>query len=269
MRLSCGRLCQPTKILKEIQQFPSSTCPALVDTDVGQGYIKGISNPQGTDALVSELVAGELGVWMGLSIPSFAVVAECSIEIPMMGQSQVIQPPLFFSKSIDGVPHDGSDTFLQRLRSKKDLAKLVVFDTWVRNTDRYSEENGPSYENLLFERCRNRRSYELVPIDHTHCFSDGGFDCDLQAMTEDAAIYGLFPEFRPFIEASGVAAALSHLDGLDREFVQTCVNSIPVEWRMSKDQRNQLVDFICGRAAFLVSSLAGKLVRDPHLPGLF
>jgi hypothetical protein len=148
--LSCGRVCHPTEVLREIERFPSSARPARVETDVGQGFIKGASNPQGLAALISELIAAELGTWLGLAIPPFAVLRTCNIEIPMLNNGSFITPPCFFSFAVDGETFDGTDGYLKRLSKPEDVAKIIIFDTWIRNADRYNSQDDKNYDNLLF-----------------------------------------------------------------------------------------------------------------------
>jgi len=268
MVLACGAECQPTTITREIQIFPSSCRPAKVATDKAEGFIKGLGNPQGPSTLISELLAAELGTWFGLKIPPFAVVTDCPIQIPMLQHHGYIQPPVFFSKAIDGTPRDGTNAFLRRLQRPSDVARLVVFDTWIRNNDRYVEGAANS-DNLLYALSTEKGRYELVPIDHSHCFTDQEFEIDLPAATAalitDDRIYGRYPEFTPFITAEAVDSALDDLKALDREFVCECVNALPAEWGLPAILRDPLVDLICGRAAFVVGNLRNGLV-DPGLP---
>lgn len=269
LMLACSTVFQPTRIEREIELFESSTRPARVATNAGDGFLKGMGNPQGTTALISELIAGELGVWFGLSIPPFAVVNHCQIEIPMRNHHLTMAPPMFCSKAVEGIPRDGSDTFLKRLLRPEDVSKLVVFDTWIRNSDRYSEDMHNS-DNLLYVTENKGRKYSLVPIDHSHCFVGIDFETDLPSpqFVIDPEVYGLFPEFAPFIKTGHVADALERLDGLEPDFVQECVNSIPAQWLASAAVKENIRNFICDRAKYVVETLAIKLVPDPQLPGM-
>lgn len=267
--LACGTVCQPSEIRREIQLFESSTRPARVATDVGDGFIKGMGNPQGPTSLISELVSAELGTWIGLQIPPFAIISQCDIEIQMIGQNGFIEPPMFFSSAVDGTTRDGGDTFVSRLQNPSDIAKLVVFDTWIRNNDRYIDGN-PNSDNLIYAPIPGARKYSLVPIDHSHCFVDVDFETDLpsQNLVEDDQVYGLYPEFRPFINQETVGQAVETLRGLDRGFVEECINSVPAQWGLSNRASAHLVDLICTRAAFVVDTISDRIVEEPDLPGI-
>lgn len=269
--LSCGRVCRPTEIQREIELFPSSTRPARVVTDAGEGFVKGIGNPQGESALVSELVAAELGTWFGLDIPPFSVITNCKIDLQMIDHGGVIQPPMFFSMAVDGSPRDGGDIFLSRLRKKGDVARLVIFDTWIRNFDRYQIDSENS-DNLLYVKAAFGRQYNLVPIDHSHCFIDAD-EVDfptspaLNTTTHDPNVYGNFPEFAPYIHRSDVLLALRQLATINRGSVEEIVNSVPQQWGLGMQAASSLVNFVCERAEFVVNSISPKLVDDPDLPG--
>lgn len=266
--LQCGIHCQPTEILAEIQSFGSSTRPARVLTDVGEGFIKGVGNPAGEIALVSELIAAELGTWFGLKIPPFAIVQQCQIEIPMVSHHRSIQPPMFFSSAVEGMPRDGSDIFLRRLTDKQDVARLIVFDTWIRNLDRYGNGDVNS-DNLLYGTAQKGRSYDLVPIDHSHCLAEISLDeLTDEDVVNDPNIYGFFPEFSDFVTPSSVAVAVNDLSQLSADFVAQCVNSIPPQWGVAQSDAQNLADFICRRANFVVESIAIKLVDNPMMGGI-
>jgi len=187
----------------------------------------------------------------------------------MRKNGQPMIAPLFFSAAVEGTPRDETDVFLQRLRDKGAISRLVVFDTWIRNWDRYYDGE-PNSENLLYVQA-SLHKYNLVPIDHSNCFigsgdafPDGAAPID---WVEDGGVYGKFPEFDDFITNDNVRAALAKLAMLDRNFVVEVVNSVPLAWGLGPSAREGLIDFICARATYVVDTLAQKLIDEPPLPG--
>lgn len=269
--LVCGTVCQPLEVRREVENFLSSTSPIRVDTDVGEGFLKSLGNPMGSSTLVSELVCGELATWLGLQVPPFAVVKQCQIDLTMAKNGMPMIPPMFFSLAVDGTPHDRGDTFLSRLRDPSDVALLVVFDTWVRNWDRFFDGDDNA-DNLLYVKAEGRRKYDLVPIDHSNCFLGNDVDFPTSAAPEawvlDPNIYGKFPEFDPYISAKSVRRAVMKLSQLDRDFVVQVVNSIPPEWGLGPNAALSLIDLICGRAEYVVNTISARLVDEPEIPGL-
>ncbi|MCA3642346.1 MAG: hypothetical protein IOC63_10880 [Methylobacterium sp.] len=268
--IACGQFYQPTKVEFEVQTFPSSTRPALVQTDVGLGYIKGLNNPAGIGALVSELIASELGTWFGLQLPHFAILMNYDIEVNMKNNGQRIEPPCYYSHNIHSAnAFDETDLMLSKLIKNDDLSKLIVFDTWIRNFDRYLDgESNP--DNIIFSYDAEAKGYHMHPIDHSHCISDVdfiGFPLDEEA-AEDERIFGLFPAFAPFISGPAIDAAVSQLGTLERGFVDACLNQIPTQWGVTGATKRSLADFICNRAGYVVSNIRGRLVTAPELPGV-
>src|SRR5262245_53584854 len=96
--LSCGSEWQPTLVKRVIETLRTSTRPAKVLTDEGNGFLKGMGNPAGLDALAEELVGTELARWIGLKTPPFAIVNVRDIEIPMIDRGYMRQGPAFISR---------------------------------------------------------------------------------------------------------------------------------------------------------------------------
>lgn len=248
----CGTRWQPQRLDRVVEMFPTSTRVAKVSTDAGLAYVKGMGNPAGLGSLISELVCTELAAWLGLRVPDFAIVQVSDLEIPMLGHGSVLPGPAFASRELPARAADGTDTYLRLLREPADIAKLVVFDTWVRNSDRQPPADAldpsPRYENLIFSPVA--RKYDIIALDHTHCFTDGDLEHDIgdPEITLDERVYGFFPEFRPFLRDRDVRLAVARLSAIDVGFVREVVRSVPVEWGMSALARGRLVDTICARA---------------------
>ncbi len=134
--LHCGHSWQPTVVKRVVETFETSTRVARVATDQGIGFLKGIGNPAGLDSLVTELVCGELARWFGLQTPDFAVIKLDVIEIFSKSGTFHVHGPAFISREVTGLVADGDRSLLVKLTNPSDIMKLVVFDTWVRNSDR-------------------------------------------------------------------------------------------------------------------------------------
>lgn len=268
MVLACGAICRPTLIEREIRGLKSNTSPFHVFTDAGPGFVKAPNGPRGTSAVIAELVSAELGTWLGLKIPAFSIIPECNIEL-VMKNGEAMTGPLFFSQEVDGTPYDGTDTFLSKLHDPDDVARLVIFDTWVHNWDRCGLGD-VNLENLLVVRRAGGRAYDLVPIDHAWAF-DGEFPSrpPTDDVIEDATVYGNFPAFESYIDFRSVTRVLDRLSRLDRRFVEEVVNSVPPQCGLANLAASSLTELICRRAAFVVNTIADRLVDNPPLTGMF
>ena len=179
----CGHPWQPTKLKQFVESLPNSTRPLHVMTDKGAAILKALGNPAGPEALAFELVGTELARWMGLTTPDFATLHLTDMPANWSPHFTIENGNAFLSRYIASSTHDGQATFLDRLARPDDLARLVVFDTWIRNADRYPPEEAlmerpPNLDNLMFARHPGTRrlKYNLIVFDHTHAFSDAGYD---------------------------------------------------------------------------------------------
>lgn len=265
--LHCGTEWRPTLVKRVIELLPTSTRPAKVLTDQGVGFLKGMGNPQGSGALAQELVGTELARWLGLKTPPFAIVNLRDMDIPMLHRPHPMQHgPAFVSGELKGATGDGGAAFLRKLTNPQDVAKLVLFDTWIRNSDRYAPwiqgQEDSNLDNLFFRP--EGRKFELVAFDHSHCFVETSLDTELnwQATTRDERIYGNFPSFKPYFTYDSLDAARARLREMNQEIAGEIVGSIPEGWEIPEETRTKWVEVICARAAlvdgYIEMSLMGQ-----------
>jgi len=269
----CGSTWQPNIIDRYIQSFDTSTKVVEVMTDAGLGFLKGIGNPQGAQSLASELVGTELAAWLGLQTLEFAIVKVApENELPMYGGKGNVQSgPAFISKKRPSVPLDGCNLLLSKLIRPSDVAKLVIFDTWVMNADRCAPQDAPaapppSRDNLMFSPCGKGR-YAMIAFDHTHCFVEGDLWEDLPnpGLIEKRGLYGLFPEFQPYITRKHVLEAVRRLEQLDRDTVEQIVQAVPRVWGLTTRMAEAWADLIYRRARFVADAVPNLLLGQCEL----
>jgi len=233
-----------------------------------------MGNPQGVQSLASELVGTELAAWFGLRTLEFSLIEVTeSNELPMYGGHGNVAPgPAFISKRLENVVSlDGSDEFLSKLARPDDVAKLVVFDTWIMNEDRCAPPESllappPSRDNLMFFPC-GRRRYSLVAFDHTHCFAEADLWEEIRnpSLIQKSGVYGLFNEFQPYITREYVLKAVRRLEQLDRLIVEQIVNAVPKAWGITSGAAEAWVDLICHRARFVSEAVPNLLLDQSEL----
>lgn len=264
---------KPKSIERWIHAVPSSTSAMRVETDVGNGYLKALGNNEGPHALACELIGTQLADWLGLPTFDFAIVQVTeSDELWFHSKSGQASPgPAFITREEQGQTWGGERWQLSKLVNPEDIVRLVIFDTWTRNRDRYSlRKQGNivkpriNYGNVFFSTNAPKKKIQLIAMDHTHCFSDSGeltkklrFD----ATMKDDKIYGLFPEFRGFVDQHPQTAnkTVIRLKSVDKQFVSAIVKSIPKEWDVPKAASNALIDLIIGRAQYVAETIEEKL----------
>lgn len=266
--LRCGRDWQPSEVIRFIEGFPTSTRVMHVVTDKGNAFLKAMGNPGGTQSLACELVGSELASWFGLPTFDFALVdIPNDIELPFVDHVGNASPgPAFITRGEEqATDWDGSDILLSKINNVKDISKLVLFDTWIMNSDRTPPKESyipTNRDNYLFLR-KPRAKYSLLATDHTHCFTDGDLwdDVKNQELIIEDSIYGFPVEFTPYIKRAYILEAVMHLRQLDRATVKEILNAVPAEWGITSSSRDAWEDLIYERAQFVAQN-APSLILD-------
>jgi hypothetical protein len=265
---------QPTTITRFIRGFPSSARTALVQTDAGRGYLKALGNPEGPNTLACELVGTRLAQWLGLSTLDFALVNVDEVdEIPFYHSSgkfegQALRGPAFITREMRGETWGGKQRQLRKLANPDDISRLVVFDTWTLNCDRYGPNKDPlkkartNINNVFLSEEAAKGMLTLKAIDHTHCFSCGAplttHLADLDRI-RDERVFGLFPEFRKHLSRSVVRESAARLRRLERTFVASTMQDIPTEWEVKKEVQEAWTNLIFRRATYVADTIEAKL----------
>jgi hypothetical protein len=268
---------QPTTIKRFIHGIPSSARTALVATDAGQGYLKAMGGPEGEHTLAAELVATRLAQWFGLSTFDLAiVVVDVLDEIPFMDRDgnqtgQAKYGPAFITRGESGDSWSGDERQLAKLVNPQDVARLVVFDTWLLNCDRHSwpQGNPPrpariNRNNVFLSEVAPPGQFVLKAMDHTHCFTCGRpWTNRLAAIdnVKDGRLFGLFPEFRAFLgeDRLAIQQAVRDLRSIDRKKVIDCMQGIPKEWGVPQAALDALVELVVNRATFVAETIESKI----------
>lgn len=252
----------------------SSTRLAEVMLRVGEenvsAYVKTMGNPAGPHVLACEWIGSRLAQYFGLSTLDFGIIRITKDdEIPLFGAGYAEEGPAFASRKEPGRPWSGKASTLDLIVNPEDIAKLVVFDTWILNPDRFPPggiDRKAKYDNVfLSKRDGIPTKKRLLAMDHTHCFSNGR---EISARIanigriKDERIYGLFPAFRKFLTLRRVSNAVSKLCEIRGILIDEMIDSIPVEWGVSKVGASALRVLIVDRARFLADHISDML--RPH-----
>jgi len=126
---------RPTQVTRFVQGIGTSTGPARVDTDLGEGYFKGLGNPEGPHALACEFVGSMLADWLGLTTLDYALVQVTEDdEIPFLKGGRVLPGLAFISRAEPGgFNWGGNAKELKSIINPQEISGLVVMDTWTLN----------------------------------------------------------------------------------------------------------------------------------------
>lgn len=248
----------------------SSTEVVRVVADAGPAYLKALNNPIGPNALVRDWVATKLAAWFGLPTLDCAILdIDANADVIRLHSGRVAASgPAFVTRAIEGDSWGGTADELAHVENTDLLTRLVVFDTWVRNVDRYPPQDMPWHvntDNVLLTREGASTGYlRFVAFDHTECFVGTGSELVGTLATrepvEDSRVYGLFPAFTDFLTEEALSASLVQLEGLRRPTVSSIVNGMPREWWDGVTRGgDQLVDPIVQRSAYVASTISRRV----------
>lgn len=243
-----------------------STKVAIVQTDAGRAYLKALGNPEGPHALAREWLGTSLARWFGLVTFDFAIVQiEPGIEVPLGSGYKASPGSAFVTRAEAGAPWSGSKGALKHIVNLADVTRLVVLDTWLLNADRYPPpgfHRGPNRDNVFLSFEGRPKNPRLIAMDFTECLKSGSaLNTKIGTINyiKDERIYGLFPEFAPYIDSDVFKGCLGRLDQVTSAEVAEIVEAIPTDWEVSREIRDAIRRFLTERAQFLIEHLPEAL----------
>jgi hypothetical protein len=259
---------QPRRIVRVVEAFPTASSVVRVETDQGEGFLKALGNAAGPHSLACEFVGTRLARRLGLPTLTLALM-NVTGELPIpLGNGQMALPgPAFITRVEDGAPWGGDAEDLKRLDNAADLARLVVFDTWTRNCDRYMpREGGPriNRDNVFLSRQGAPAGrFVLKAIDHGHCFDHRPELtvrlADIECVRDDR-VYGLFPEFVGLVDRESLLRAVEDVQAIPRAEVEALLRDVPREWEVRDAVTEAWCNLICQRATYI------RQIVDRHWP---
>ena len=253
--------------------YGTLTSPILVETDTGNGVLKLPAGCGGTDSLICEFVGASLARWIGVQTPDFALIRTDSSFVEMMrglDESLAEEADGFISRYEE--PLRFTPQSIQYVKNKDMFTRLVLFDTWIRNEDRYFKKTGKSSsrntENiLLVKNGQHKDSYTITAIDHAEAFREfqPKFEPEKhfgERAINDPAVFGRFPEFDPYLDWKVACRVVGRLMQVNEFEVQELFSRIPRSWALDEEIKKAFISFIVNRAAFVAENLPKKLFPD-------
>ena len=207
----------------------------LVQTDAGPAVVKVLQNPAGPDALVRELVGTRLAAAFGLPTFDFAVLHYDGLVPLFLSNGEPVQPGMAFATRFErGNVWGGTSVELKRLSNPDDIARMIVFDHWIQNFDRFTVLGGSNRGNVFHSTERSDAAGQLclLAIDHTHCLLERSPFADHIAggHVTDPTEYTVFRSYTEFVDAASIRRSADALESLPSErIVESCEN-IPEAW---------------------------------------
>ncbi|WP_420360257.1 HipA family kinase [Agrobacterium vitis] len=264
--MQAGTNWRPTRIERINTILSSSTKPLLAVTDLGTAVVKYMGNKAGLDVLVTELIAAELANRIGLKTPDFAVV-----EIPSITTADpfvtIEAGPAFFSRWEQAYSLSPNSKLLADIRRLHDIARLVTFDTWIRNKDRFAgDANGGivNYDNILFKA--DKRKTQLLVIDHSHAFAETTLEDEISDLwATEKSVYGLFNEFVPMLTRRDIESALHAICAVEINDIEDICLSTPPQWGFTTTLAKRLAGLLAERAKLMNEWLPDAIFAQMEL----
>jgi len=263
---------QPRLIRRVVDTKQTGTEVVEVVTNDGPGFIKFLGNPEGPHVLAAEFVGTRLAGEMGLAILDWEVFPYDGIpEIRLPSGNLAQAGSAWSTRKVEGFVWSGNPDDLTVISNPSDIAKLVLFDQWVLNCDRYRPEPRlrQNLHNVFFSREDSESGkFRLLAMDHTHIFTCGGeFRPDMARLEKvrDPLAYGLFPGFVRFIRYEDAVAALAAMAVVDEVAIRTIVRDVPMDWQVSPEVREAMIDFLLQRRNWLVTNFVTSIFPQGEL----
>ena len=165
---------QPTAFKMFLAPIETSTGPARILTDAGEAVVKALGNNQGPHALAREFIAVQLANWFELPTFEYAVIELQKDESFPLGQGKTALPgPSFVTKYHSGLQWDGTELGLRAVENCHIITRLVVFDNWILNIDRFPPDPGTRKGNFgnvfLSAEGAGNGKFRIIVMDHSHC----------------------------------------------------------------------------------------------------
>jgi HipA-like protein len=264
---------QPKQFRRYIETIHSSSLTAVIETDAGRGYLKAINNPQGVHVLACDWIGTKLARRLGLKTFDIAILElNDDDEIRLNDNLNAASGPTFITRAEEGQPM-GGPTSLKQIDNVEDITKLIVFDTWVRNCDRYApgmgKDNKPRMrlDNLFLSADgASEGKLLLKAIDHGHIFTCGKPLRPALAnieMTKEKKLYGCFPFFRSFVSIEQICQCAKELKENCPRLCKGLLDDLPDAWEVSSETRKAIDKFLLERAAFLTDNI--KVIAQEEL----
>jgi hypothetical protein len=134
---------QPSTILTAIEAFKTGSRVLRVETDQGEGFLKAMGEDIDPNVLACELVGTLLAHRLKLRTLTFTVIdVPGDMDLRFKDGKPVTAGPGFITRAEEGDTWGGSEGELDELDNPEDIGRLIVFDTWTMNCDRYRPANG-------------------------------------------------------------------------------------------------------------------------------
>lgn len=204
----------------------------VVDSDKKLWVTKFRRNPQHHRLVINEYLGTRIAAELGFTVPQCTLIyvgaevfrdAQRATTLSRL-EAAAYEPGIAFGSAYAGVgrwrkmlnylPANG----WQRVDNRSELAGMLVFDTWVQNTDR---------RQAVYVQEGHFRSLKALWIDQGNCFGDAQWDLDLyrpSSLCSDNPVYASLASWED------LEPWLARVQAFPSERIREIVSELPPEW---------------------------------------
>jgi hypothetical protein len=229
----------------------ASTRPHILAFDDGNSYVtKFRGNPEGDSVLIKEFVASELLRALDFArLDGRIVTVEADLMRTQAELAGLTPGPQFGSHyEPDNKPFSVKD--LRSLTNYSDLPQVVVFDTFLCNTDRH-------LANIFFvrDRMQSAVAYRFAMIDHDRIFGRAKWDCQALGYGKTSRTFSdalnILDYISPTLDV--FETFLLRLEALRPEKIESILDAVPSEWGFILSDKAAVLDFLLFRKGLVRS----------------
>ncbi|WP_227937953.1 HipA family kinase [Alkalihalobacillus deserti] len=242
--------------------FESKTNNAhLITFDDGNDYVVKLYKETERKALINEWVAYCFARFLRLPIPYSYLVEipkEFFDKIPKSTDTKYTSKQ-FASKYINNCKN-GHEVNVTNITNYSNLAKIIVFDYWLYNVDR-------TRKNILLQENTPTSHYCWI-IDNADSFGSISWTInDLenrpQTIIESATHQMLAKHVK---KEKDFKKAIQLIQVIPTQLIEEIVSSIPEDWNLSSDEKQELIKTLNFRRYFTLHLLIEKFIRKVYRP---
>jgi hypothetical protein len=244
------------------QLFDSKTNNAhLITFDNGEDYVVKLYKATEDKALINEWFAYCIARFMGLPVPYSYLVEMPESFIESMPNSKDLQytSMQFASKYInDSV--NAHEANIESIINHSDLAKIIVFDYWLCNTDR-------TRKNVLLQE-KTPGSFYLWVIDHAEILNSFSWTLnDLEHLPQKIIKSATHEMMAKFItDEKEMKKQINIIQSIPTQLLEEILSFIPNDWKLSDDEKNELIKTLNFRRYKILPMLIGKFIKRVYRP---
>jgi hypothetical protein len=242
--------------------FESKTNNAhLITFDDGNDYVVKLYKNGEEKALINEWIAYCIARYMDLPIPPSYLVEmpeEFIAAIPNSGDFRYTTKQ-FASKYIKDTIN-GHQANVINIINHSDLAKVIVFDYWLCNTDR-------TRKNILLQE-KTTGNFFLWIIDHAEIFGLYSWSVtDLQHPPQTVMKSFTHEMMAKFIlEEDDFKKQIKLIQTIPTQLLEEIVSFIPDDWNLSLVEQQELIKTLIHRRDKILPNLIGQFIKTTYRP---